>query len=121
MSTGREAPAKPINLSYLAVKPFNRARHRKMVVDEMRPGSLRIALRRLITIRTFPLRCSMRGIMIFAVAVVLCLQPMGPAQSQDEARAIIGKAIKAMGVDKEPENSKGLLMKSKGTLEAMGM
>ncbi len=37
-----------------------------------------------------------------------------------KARAIIGKAIKAMGMDKDREDWKGLRVKSKGTLEFMG-
>jgi hypothetical protein len=63
----------------------------------------------------------MRPVMIFAVAIVLFLQPLARTQTQDEARAIIGKAIKAMRADKDPEDSKGMRMKSKGTLEIMGM
>jgi len=59
--------------------------------------------------------------MMCAVAGLLCWQTAGQTQNQDEARAIIGKAIKAMGVDKEPQGAKGLLIKSKGTLELMGM
>jgi hypothetical protein len=63
----------------------------------------------------------MRLIMICAVAITLFLQPLGHSQTEDEARAIINKAIKAMGVDKDSDDFKGLRMKSKGTLELMGM
>jgi hypothetical protein len=60
--------------------------------------------------------------MFCAAAVVLCLGPLGQTQTpQDEARAIIQKSIKAMGVDKAPDSPKGLRLKSTGTLELMGM
>ena len=39
----------------------------------------------------------MRPTVIFAVAVLLFLQPAGWSQTEDEARTIIGKSIKAMG------------------------
>jgi hypothetical protein len=63
----------------------------------------------------------MRAIIISAAAIVLFLQPSGQAQTQDEARAIITKSIRAMGVDKDSDDVKGMRMKSKGTLEIMGM
>lgn len=63
----------------------------------------------------------MRAIMISAAAVAVFLQSLGGAQPQDEARAIITKGIKAMGVDKDSDDFKGMRMKSKGTLEVMGM
>src|SRR5207302_1801388 len=66
-------------------------------------------------------RCAMRAILISAAAVAVFLQSLGSAQPQDEARAIITKGIKAMGVDKDSDDVKGMRMKSKGTLEVMGM
>jgi len=63
----------------------------------------------------------MRAFTICAVVVLLGLQSPVWTQTQDEAKAIVGKAIKAMGVDKEPEGSQGLRIKSKGTVEIMGM
>jgi hypothetical protein len=63
----------------------------------------------------------MRPTVIFAVAVLLFLQPAGRSQTDDEARTIIGKAIKAMGLDKEPADSKGYRTKAKGTVEVNGM
>ena len=63
----------------------------------------------------------MRPTVIFAVAVLLFLQSAGRSQTEDEARAIIGKSIKAMGLDKESADSKGFRLKSKGTVEVMGM
>src|SRR5438105_4682127 len=63
----------------------------------------------------------MRPVMIFTVAVALVIGLEGRSQSQDEARAIVSKAIKAMGADKDPENAKGVQAKLKGTLEVMGM
>jgi hypothetical protein len=63
----------------------------------------------------------MRPSLICALAAVLFIAPTGQGQTSDEAKAIINKAIKAMGEDKEPENIKGLLVKSNGTLQIMGM
>jgi hypothetical protein len=63
----------------------------------------------------------MRPIVISALAIVLFLQPAARTQTQDEAKAIIGKAIKAMGIDKDPEGIIGFRTKTKGTLDIMGM
>jgi hypothetical protein len=63
----------------------------------------------------------MRLITICAVAITLFLQPPAHSQAQDEARAIVNRAIKAMGIDKDSDDFKGMRMKSKGTLEIMGM
>ena len=63
----------------------------------------------------------MRPIMLSALAVVLLLQPAARTQTQDEAKAIIGKAIKAMGLDKDVEGTVGFRTKAKGTIEIMGM
>jgi hypothetical protein len=59
--------------------------------------------------------------MISAATAVVFLQSLGWTQTQDEARAIITKSIKAMGVDKDSDDVKGMRMKGKGTLEVMGM
>jgi hypothetical protein len=53
----------------------------------------------------------MRTFLICAVAVLLGLQSPVWTQTQDEAKTIVGKAIKAMGVDKEPEGAQGMRLK----------
>jgi hypothetical protein len=63
----------------------------------------------------------MRSSTIFAMAVLLVSQPAGRTESSDEARALIGKAVKAMGMDKIPDDTQGFRTKTKGTLEVMGM
>lgn len=63
----------------------------------------------------------MRASVMCALAAVLFLQPTSRGQSSDEAKAIVKRGIKAMGEDKEPQNTKGLKIVSKGTLEIMGM
>ena len=63
----------------------------------------------------------MRPSLICALAAVLLYQPAGHSQTSDEAKAIIGKAIKAMGLDKDPEGTVGFRTKTKGTLDIMGM
>src|SRR5213592_355548 len=57
-----------------------------------------------------------------ALVVVVFAAGMVAAQSdeKDEARAVIGKAIKAMGYENKAV-PKGLRMKAKGTVEAGGM
>lgn len=62
----------------------------------------------------------MRKILPLVLTLSLIGLVHGQAQPQDEARAIISKAIKAMGLDKLPKDVKGIRSKSKGTLEVMG-
>jgi hypothetical protein len=58
--------------------------------------------------------------MLTAIALILCGFSTGQGQTNDEPQAIIQKAIKAMGYDKEPKDVKGYRTTAKGTLEIMG-
>ncbi len=63
----------------------------------------------------------MRSTVMLAAAFLLLLPKAAQTQPKDEARALIGKAVKVMGYDKEPAEFKGFRTKSKGTLEVNGM
>src|SRR5438105_3851667 len=63
----------------------------------------------------------MRPLMVLVPAFLLVWQPAGRTETPAEARVIVEKAIKAMGLDKLPKDIKGSRTKAKGTLEIMGM
>ena len=62
----------------------------------------------------------MRAGLCIAMTFLLCLQPAARTQTSDEAKAVINKAIIAMGLDKQTKEVKGFRTKAKGTLEIMG-
>lgn len=57
------------------------------------------------------------GISVLIVSLIQAQQP----SPQDEARDIIRKSLKAMGVKEDAAMPKGLRLKAKGTLEVMGV
>lgn len=63
----------------------------------------------------------MRHFLLIALAALVFFQAEARTQPQDEAKAIITRAIKAMGLDKAPANIKGYRTKAKGELEIMGV